>query len=530
MPLAYTGYDWGVLGLYVALLALAAWWSSRANPAKAEDYFLAGHHAPAWLVAVSALSTMQSAATFLGAPDNSFRGDWSYLASNFAALIAAFFVARLLIPRYYALGVTTVYELLEARFDATARRAAAGMYLVGRVLASGARLYLAAIAVSMIIFLDVEPQHILIASAVLVLFGIVFTLFGGLNAVIWSDLVQVVLYVGGALIVLCLLWSRIPAPAAEIWEALRHAPDGTNKLQLFDWSVDFTRPFSVWAILTGLVLLNIGNAGLDQDTSQRFLACEDARQGKRALYLSMWMTIPVVALFMGIGSLLHIFYERPDLMDNGAHALQGFSGEKITVFMAFILSEIPPGVRGLITVGVIAAAAINSGLISMSAVLVSDFYRPWKERRGTVVGAHHYVSAGRGAMLLLALALFAMSILCFYWQRYTDMPLLDFVLGVMTFAYSGLLGVYATLLFTQRGSTLSVIAALVTGFVAILLQQHYIVDHLGLPPAMKALAFPWQLCIGAGLAFLVCQLGKAKGPGLPPALLTDSRHPELGSG
>jgi len=517
MPLAYTGYDWAVLGAYVALLALAAWWSTR-NPAKADDYFLAGHHAPAWLVAVSALSTMQSAATFLGAPDNSFRGNWSYLTSNFAAIIAALFVARFLIPRYYALGVTTVYELLESRFDATARRAAAGMYLVGRILASGARLYLAAIAVSMIIFLDVEPQQIMVSAAVLVVFGLVFTLFGGLNAVIWSDLVQVVLYVGGALIVLILLWSSIPAPAAEIWDALRTAPDGSDKLQLFDLSFDFSKPFTIWAILTGLVLLNIGNAGLDQDTSQRFLACADVREGKRALYASMWMTIPVVTLFMAIGSLLHIFYERPDLMGRGAQAMQGFSGEKITIFMSYILSEIPPGVRGLITVGVIAAAAINSGLISMSAVLVSDFYRPWREAHGAEAPEHHYVNAGRWGIVLLALALLAMSVLCFYWQRYTDMPLLEFVLGVMTFAYSGLLGVYATVLFTRRGSTGSVIAALATGFVAILLQQHYVVDHLGLPPAMKSLAFPWQLCIGAGLAFLVCIAGKAKGPGLPPAL------------
>lgn len=511
MALAFTGYDWAVLGGYVVLLAVAAYWSTRRNLDKADDYFLAGHHAPAWLVAVSALSTMQSAATFLGAPDNSFRGDWSYLTSNFAAIIAAVFVARFLIPRYYALGVTTVYELLETRFDATARRAAAGMYLVGRILASGARLYLAAIAVSMIIFLDVTPQHILIASFVLVVFGIVFTLFGGLNAVIWSDLVQVVLYVGGAAIVLALLWSRIPAPASEIWEGLRHAPGGVDKLRLFDWSLDFSKPFSLWAILTGLVLLNIGNAGLDQDTSQRFLACEDAKQGKRALYLSMGMTIPVVALFMAIGSLLHIFYARPDLMGSNAAAMQGFSGEKITIFMSFILSEVPPGVRGLITVGVIAAAAINSGLISMSAVLVNDFYRPWKERKGAPTAEHHYVNAGRAAMILLALALFAMSILCFYWQRYADMPLLEFVLGVMAFAYSGLLGVYATVLFTRRGSTASVIAALVVGFSAILLQQHYVVDSLHLPAAMKALAFPWQLCIGTGLAFLTCIVGQEKG-------------------
>lgn len=507
LPLAFTGYDWAVLGGYVALLALAAWWSTR-KAQTADDYFLAGHHAPAWLVVVSVISTMQSAATFLGAPDNSFRGDYSYLTSNLAAVIAAFVVARFLIPRFYAIGATTVYELLECRFDANARRAAAAMYLVGRILASGARLYLAAIAVSMIIFLDVTPEHIVIASAVLVVFGIIFTLFGGLNSVIWSDLVQVVLYVGGACLVLIFLWNRIPASGPEILQALQNAPDGADKLRLFDWSLDFSKPFTIWAILTGLVLLNIGNAGLDQDTTQRFLACEDAKAGNRALYTSMWVAIPVVGLFMAIGSLLHIFYERPDLMGNSVAAMQGFSGEKITVFMSFILSEIPPGLRGLVTVGVIAAAAINSGLISMAAVLVSDFYRPWKERHGKSVSETHYVSAGRAAMVLLALALFAMSILCFYWQHYADTPLLEFVLGVMVFAYSGLLGVYAVAVFTRRGSTASVIAALVVGFIAILLQQHYVVDSLGLPPVMKKLAFPWQLCIGTTLAFLTCLLGK----------------------
>jgi len=105
-----------------------------------------------------------------------------------------------------------------------------------------------------------------------------------------------------------------------------------------------------------------------------------------------------------------------------------------------------------------------------------------------------------------------MSILCFYWQHYSDTPLLEFVLGVMVFAYSGLLGVYGTVVFTKRGATWSVIAALLAGFVTILLQQHYVVDSLGLPTAWKALAFPWQLCIGTAVAFAVCCAGKEKGP------------------
>jgi len=168
-------------------------------------------------------------------------------------------------------------------------------------------------------------------------------------------------------------------------------------------------------------------------------------------------------------------------------------------------------VRGFVAVGVLAAAAVNSGLISMSSVLIQDFYRPWAERRGPRDEAH-YVRAGRLGMVVLALALLAMSVLCFYWQRYTAAPLLDFALGVMSFAYSGLLGVYFTLLFTTRGSSASVICALVAGFVTIALQQSYIVDVLGLPAGFKSLAFPYQLCIGTAVAFATCVIGKQAKP------------------
>ena len=507
-PLQFTALDWGILVAYVGILALAGYLTTKRNMQNADDYFLASHHAPTWLVAVSVLSTVQSAATFLGVPDNSFRGNYTYLTSVIAALLAAWFVAKVLIPRFYAMGATTVYELLEQRFDVTARRAAGAMYLVGRIFASGARLYLAAIAVSMIMFLDVEPQHIIIASFALLLFGLAFTFMGGLNSVIWSDLVQVILYVSAAVMVLIFLLIKIPAPLPEIISNLSVSASGQDKLQVIDWSVDFTTPFSIFAAVTGLVLLYIGNSGLDQDTTQRLLACDSAKHGSRALYASVWASIPVILLFLVIGSLLHIFYERPDLMaSQGNVVVQSFQGEKITVFMHFILSEIPPGLRGFVTVGVIAAAAINSGLISMAAVLINDFYRPWKERQGEH-REQHFIFAGRVTTVLLGLALFAMSILCYYWQRYSSLPLLDFVLGVMAFAYSGLLGVYFTALFTRRGSSTSVIAALIAGFVTILAFQGFIVDSIGLPAAMKTIAFPWQLCIGTAVATVVCLLGK----------------------
>lgn len=513
MPLQFTPLDWSIIGAYVALLAAAGYLSTH-RLKTAEDYFLVGHAAPTWLVAVSVLSTVQSAATFLGVPDYSFRGDYAYIAVSLSAWLGAAFVAVVLMPRFYAMNVGTVYQLLEIRFDIGARRAAAGMYLVGRIFASGARLYLAAIAVSMIMFLDVAPHHVFVASVILLLFGLAFTFFGGLNSVIWSDLVQVVLYMGAAITVLVFLLVKIPAPVDAVVAGLRDA-DGADKLRLIDWSTDFSAPFSIWAVMTGLVLLYIGNSGLDQDTTQRLLACRDARAGSRALYWSVYASVPVILLFLVIGSLLFVFYERPDLMGNPEGALSTtFQGERITVFMHFILSELPPGVRGLVTVGVIAAAAINSGLISMSAVAINDFYRPWVERRGRKSDLH-FVRAGRTMTVILGIALFLMSAVCYYWQRSTDAPLLEFVLGVMAFAYAGLLGVYFTAVFTNRGSSRSVQVALVGGFLTVLLLQPYIASAIGLPSAFTAIAFPWQLLIGTLIALVLCLFGKSRSPPLP---------------
>lgn len=492
MHTSFTMIDWAVLALYVLLLAAAGWLTTRKGM-KSEDYFLAGHHAPTWLVAVSVLSTVQSAATFLGVPDNSYRGDYTYIGGVLAALIAAWIVANVLIPRFYVLRVTTVYELLEARFDARARRAAAVMYLVGRIFASGARLYLAAIAVSMILFLDVTPQHIAFAAFGLLVFGLVFTFMGGLESVIWSDLVQVVLYVGAALLVAWHLWSGLDMTLGEAMTALG------PKLSPVNPTLDLSAPWGLFAVLSGVMLLNLASSGLDQDITQRLLACEDAKKGARSLYASVWMSLPVILLFLVIGSLLYLHYQ-------GA-AAGSFRGEKVTVFMHYILTEIPPGLRGLVTVGVIAAAAINSGLISMSAVLVGDLYRPFAGDKSEA----HLVRMGRIASLVLGLALFAMAILSYYWQRYADSALLDFVLGVMAFAYSGLIGVYGVALFTRRGSSASVIAAFIAGFLTVLAFQPYVIDSLALPAGLKGVAFPWQLVLGSAVAALVCLIPAGKG-------------------
>ncbi len=506
----FTGLDWVIVGGYLALLLGLGWLLSKQKSEDARDYFLGGNQMSYWVVAVSVLATSQSAATFLGGPDQGYRGDYTYVTANIGAIIAAIFVARLLVPKFYAMQASTVYELLGARYGTAAMKAAGGMYLVGRLLASGSRLYMAAIAVSMILYANIEADSIISAAFIMMALGFVITFMGGIRSVLWSDLVQFAIYIMAACTVLYFLWTEIPASGADILNGLDNAPNGQNRLTFFNLDVNFSQPFALISILTGLVLLNIGNFGLDQDTTQRLLTCENAQQGTRALFISVVVAVPVVWLFVSIGQLLHIFYDRPELMGNGlAGAVSGeFEGERITIFMHYILNEMPTGLRGLVTVGVIAAAVstINSGLNSMSSVIVQDFYRPWIETR-TPRDEHHFVQAGRISMGVVGLGLFAMAVLCFYWQRYTDMALLDFALSVMVFAYSGLLGVYFAVVFTSRGSTTSVIFALAVGFVVTLVQQSYMVDVLGLPGAWKSLAFSWQLCIGTFAAFLACVAG-----------------------
>lgn len=520
MNTLFTTLDWVVFVAYFALIAYIGWYFSRKKITTTRDYFLGNNSMPMWVVAVSVLATSQSAATFLGGPDSGYRSNLTYLATNIGGILGALFVAWILIPRFYQLRAATVYELLEARFGERSKRRAGIMYLVGRVFASGSRLYMAAIAVSMILFSNIAPSSVISAVVIITVVGLAYTYMGGIRSVIWSDLIQLIVYVGAAVAVVFYLYTQIPADFSEIVNALQNPGNGqASKLTLLDFNLDFSPKgtFSFWACITGFVLLNIGAFGLDQDMTQRLLTCKDAKEGSKAMIYSIVYSIPIVLVFMCIGLLLYIFYQRPDLMgvSGSGEVVQTFSGEKITIFMYYVLHEMPAGLRGLVTVGVVAAtlSTLNSGLNSMSSVAVQDIYRPWSEGSGKVHAEEHYVRAGRIGMAIAAAALGSMAVLCFYWQRYSDMSLLSFALSVMVFAYTGLLGVYFTAIFTRRGSEASVLVALIAGFLTTLLLQPYVWDSVmnSVHPewAGHYLAFPYQLCVGTLVAFVICIAGNS---------------------
>lgn len=515
MTSTFTSPDWLMFGLYFVLLALTGWWINRTGAQNSQQYFIGCNRMPTWLAAISVLATAQSAATFLGGPDIGYRSNLTYLASLLGALMAAFFVGYFLIPRFYRHKVSTVYELLELRFGSAAKKQAGLMYLFGRIFANGARLYMAALAVSMMLFSDIAWQHLVWSVVLLCLISLLYSIFGGIESVIYGDAFQCVVYVAAAVLVLLYLWGAIPVDFATLLHALQHPPENApSKLVLIDTRWDFSSAgaFTLYSSVTGLFLLYIASFGLDQDLTQRVLTCKNARQGSLAMLWSVVLVLPVTLVFLLIGFLLHIFYQRPDLMAGSGAVLQHsqFSGEDITVFMYYVLHEMPAGLRGLVTVGVIAAAVstLTSGLNSMASVIIQDLYKPWQQQRQAKTEAY-YVAAARWSMLLCAGALALMALLCFYWQQSSDMPLLTFALGVMVFSYSGLLGVYASALFSQRGSPASVLAALIAGFVITLLMQPYLQTYY-LPQEWQFdLAFSWQLCIGFACSFIICQLGKS---------------------
>ena len=512
--LAQFGFlDGIVFFTYALLILLSGWWLNR-SPVRTSsiDYFKSGTALPIWAVAISVLATAQSAATFLGGPDQGFRSDLSYLATNLSAFIAALLVSSFLLPRFYQANVTTVYQLLEKRFSVTAKQHAGWVYLLGRIFASGARLYMAALAVAMIIFGNIAPSSIIWSLSLISTVAVFYTLSGGISSVIYADVVQCVVYVGAALYVFIFLWQTLDLDISTLYHTLSvpYQDPITQvltpaKLSLMHFSLDFTGTgvFHFLSLMTGFVLLNVAAFGLDQDMTQRLLTCKSPIAATKALLSSIVLLIPIMLLFIGIGFLLYLFYLRPDVWFNEVAATNiepHFSGQTVTVFMYYVLSEVPAGLKALVCVGIIAAAlsTLNSGLNSMSSVVIEDLLKP--HPKFASISAQRWLYISRLCIVLVAVALSLMAALCYYWQQHTDTPLLQFALSVMVFSYSGLLGVFFVALFTNRGSERSVFWALLIGFIVPVLLQPYVFG--------VNLGFTWVLCIGALVSGLVCALPK----------------------
>lgn len=524
----FGGLDWVVVAIYFVILAATGWVFSLRKPATDREYFLGERNAPVWAVAISILATALSAATFVGAPMESYTGDLTYISTSIGPIIAALIIALFFIPVYYRYNVTTVYELLERRFGPGARTAASWTFMIGRVFASGARVYIAAIPLTMILYSDLAADRsaMLIAIALIMLAGTLYTLVGGMRSIIWTDVVQTVVFVGAAVVSVIVLWNIIDKPFGVVLDALRApGPDAPSKLTVITTGLESGKPwlgfnasqsYTFFTALTGFMLLNLAALGTDQDLAQRMLSCKTPAKGAQSVVISQLITIPVVMVFLVIGLLLFIVNKRPDLVAPPSYPIA--PGTK--VFPQFILERMPTGLKGLMMAGLFAAAltTILSALNAMSAAFVTDFYRKVRPARTD----KHYLRVSRLAVIGWGLIVAGFAGLCVYWHDGSGETLIQFALKVMIFAYAGLVGVYFCAIFTKQGSVSSVIAALVTGAAVVLAQEPFawkwwggfipISDAVGEIPARTladvTVAFPWRMTIAAACAFGVCLLGK----------------------
>lgn len=520
---AFSALDWAILIGYFIILALTGWLFARREPSGAKEYFLAGRQMPMWAVAISVLATSTSAATFLGAPEQAFTSDFSYLSSNIGSLIAVFIVAIFFIPAFYRNNCTTVYDVIGIRYGPGARQATSWAFMIGRVFASGSRLYMSAIPLALILFGDADPSkpasalYTIIAIAILTIVGILYTLVGGIRSIIWTDVIQTVVFVGAACAAAIILLLKMPIGVADIWNALGSTPvtnaagevSGT-KLTVIKFDTNPAVEFTIFTAFIGFTLQGVAAYGTDHDLAQRMLTCKTAAQGSRSVITAILIGLPVTALFMVIGAMLWVFYKRPDLMGAAAPSTELAQGRQ--AFLQFIIHQMPRGMPGLMMAGLFAAGlgSFLSALNAMSAAFVNDVYqraRPGRTDR-------HYLFVGRWAVAGWGLILGCFAILCIYWQRGSGQNLIVFALGVMTFAYAGMLAVFFGALFTRRGNQRSAIAALIVGFLAVAAMDpgvHKLIIYM-FPAARDQLsrvniAFPWRLTIAAVIATLTCLLG-----------------------
>jgi SSS family transporter len=352
--------DLGILLVYLAgVVALGTWIGRGArDPA---DYMVGGRNLPWWLIMVSIVATETSTVTFLSIPGFSWGRDLTWLQIPLGFLVGRFAVAWLLVPQYFEGSIFTAYEVLDRRFGGAAKRTASVLFIVTRSLADGLRLFLSAIVLQ-----EMTGIPLAWAVAALGVTTIVYTVSGGMRAVLWTDLVQFAIYVGGAVIAFWLILDRLPGG----WDQLVAMAGPAGKLRVFDLGLDWSEPYGLWAGLIGGVFITLGSHGVDQMMVQRYLCARGLRDARRALWVGGFVVVAQFALFLLIGVGLWAFYQLfpPEVaFDRGDR-----------VFARFILDHMPHGLIGLLLGAIFAAAmsTLSSSLNSCATAAANDLWLP----------------------------------------------------------------------------------------------------------------------------------------------------------
>lgn len=446
--------DSAVLILYFSVLIAVGYFTGRGEKTT-EGYFLGNRKMPWWAVCCSILGTEMSAATFIGVPSQLFKfdeaanswglgGNFGYLQFALGSIIGRLLIASFLLPAYYHHKVTTVYELLYHRFGRPSQLAGTLFFFASRMLASGVRLFIIAFAISV-----VSPLSVPAAVALVALAAAAYTILGGIKAVIWTDVIQVCLFIGGAFLSLYFIGVGVPGGWTEILSLGKAA----DSLKVIDTTFSFKPGFTLWAGLFSGTIGTMAGLGADQDLTQRMLTCKNLRESRMSLVLTGFIGIPVVALFLMVGLGLAVFFQfnpGPQLA----------AGRAAHFYPWFIVNVLPSGVKGLLLAAMFAAAmsSMDSALNALSTSFITDIYRPYFN-----AGAEEsfYLRVSRISVAVFAVLLVGVALLCSLSQE----NVLVLALRLPGYTLGGILGVLLTAVLTRRGSNKGNLTAMLTSVV-----------------------------------------------------------------
>src|SRR5213593_3167418 len=381
------------------------------------DYFLGGKSAPWWALAFSIVATETSTLTIIGTPAISYATNLTFIQLVFGYLVGRVLIVLLLLPGYFRGEFLTAYELIEKRFGQKMRAVAASTFLITRAIAEGVRVSAIALVVSVVLGTS-EKLAVVIVIALTVL----YTFEGGMKAVIWTDVAQLLLYLTGSAVTFLVLLHRIPGGWAEVTQA---AAAAGHKLQVFDFSWNLATKYTFWSGLIGGAFLTMATHGTDQIIVQRLLAAKSERDSRRALLTSGVIILIQFAVFLLIGVLLYVFAQHSPLL---------VPGERADRFLPlFLVGEIRAGFAGLLLASIVAVAMSNASgsLNSLAASSVLDFSR----LRSRNTDPARFLRLSRGMTLFWGLVLMGFGLV--KWG-----PLLEAGLTVASLPFGSLLGLF----------------------------------------------------------------------------------------
>ncbi len=525
--------DSAVLFFYFALIISIGLYVGRKEESL-KDFALGGRRIPWWAVLASLVAAETSAGTFFGTPGEGFsHRDYTYLQLAFGTILGRVLVSYIFIKPYYDYKVYSIYEYLTARFGVPTKNAASAIFMITRVLASGARLYVAAIALALAyeMISGTRPNQTqtlwiyLGATIAIVVLTAVYTTFGGIKAVIWTDLIQASIMIGSALIALALLYFAIPGGWHEIVQrhgafhvsdlittGLDPAKHGWDKVKTM-----FETEYTIFAGLIGAAFITMGTHGTDQDMVQRMLTAPDIRRSRRSLISSALADIPIAFTFLSIGLLLWVYYQ--------AHPDPTLSKTPNETFCHFILYQMPVGLRGLLIAGIFATAmgSLSTAINALATSFTRDWYEPYINPQST---AEQSLRAVRWATVWFSVLMIVVASATSYLVIvHPSVRIIPIVLGIFGYTYGSLLGVFLCGMFTKRrGNDIGNIIAMILGFIVVAILSGLPNGLAGIfggklypqPNWLPVMAFPWWICFGTIVTFSVAILFRTGRQHRPP--------------